>query len=86
MPIQGRLPINGDYPMLVTLGSDDPGIFATDMRNEFYHIFGSLVEHFKYSVDEALELTAKLNDNGRIYHFKQSNICSRNGHQPLAEI
>lgn len=83
--VQGRT-INGDYPMLVTLGSDDPGIFATDMRNEFYHIFGSLVEHFKYSVDEALELTAKLNDNGRIYHFKQSNICSRNGHQPLAEI
>jgi len=31
--------VAGDSKMLLALGSDDPGIFATDMRNEFYHLF-----------------------------------------------
>lgn len=78
--------ISGDYPMLVTLGSDDPGIFATDMRNEFYHIFGVLVEHFEYSVDEALKLASVLNENGRVYHFRQTNLNMQTSAQPLAEM
>lgn len=77
--------INGDHPMLVTLGSDDPGIFATDMRNEFYHIFGTLVEHFQFSVDDALKMTAKLNDNGRVFHFKERKSPHIHGKSSLAE-
>ncbi len=72
--------------MLVTLGSDDPGIFATDMRNEFYHIFGTLVEHFEYPVNDALELASRLNENGRVYHFKPKASHFRSQRKPLAEM
>lgn len=64
----------GDQNMLITLGSDDPGIFATDMRNEFYHLFGTLRHEFSYSPHEALSLVARLNENGRIYHFENDFI------------
>ena len=66
--------IVGDHNMLVALGSDDPGIFATDLKNEFYHIFCTLCTEFNYSPDDALELTAKLNENGRIYRFDYQNV------------
>lgn len=64
----------GDQNMLITLGSDDPGIFATDMRNEFYHLFGTLRHEFSYSPHEALSYAARLNDNGRIYRFENDVI------------
>ncbi|OXS02680.1 hypothetical protein [Shewanella algae] len=78
--------IQGDSPMLVTLGSDDPGIFATDMRNEFYHIFGTLVENFGYPVNDALELTSRLNENGRVYHFKPTASHFHSECKPIAEM
>ncbi|HFG1893181.1 TPA: hypothetical protein ACGF3M_003352 [Vibrio cholerae] len=81
-----KLAIKGDSPMLVTLGSDDPGIFATDMRNEFYHIFGTLVEHFEYPVNDALELASRLNENGRVYHFKPKASHFHSKRKPLAEM
>jgi adenosine deaminase len=61
--------IAGDSKMLLALGSDDPGIFATDMRNEFYHLFTVLTKKFKYSARDALGLVASINENGRIYRF-----------------
>lgn len=69
--------IEGDYPMLVALGSDDPGIFATDIKNEFYHIFTTLVHTFNYSPNDALEIAKKLNENGRIYMFSSEDYESR---------
>ncbi len=66
--------LEGDSNMLITLGSDDPGIFATDMRNEFYHIFGVLRSEFNYSPHDALSCVARLNDNGRIYRFNNDTI------------
>ncbi|GAD02665.1 hypothetical protein AALB_2745 [Agarivorans albus MKT 106] len=78
--------IKDDSPMLIALGSDDPGIFATDMRNEFYHIFGTLVEHFEYSVNDALQLTSRLNENGRVYHFKPKIANFHSKRRPLAEM
>ncbi|EIZ1353381.1 hypothetical protein V4T56_003320 [Vibrio vulnificus] len=78
--------LKGDSPMMVALGSDDPGIFATDMRNEFYHVFGTLVEHFEYSVNDALELTSRLNENGRVYHFKSKASHYHSERKPLAEM
>lgn len=59
----------GDSPMTVVLGSDDPGIFATDMRNEFYHLVSALVTYFGYSEAHALDIIAKINEQGRIYQF-----------------
>ncbi|SQD79583.1 amidohydrolase family protein [Moritella yayanosii] len=61
--------IADDTEMLLALGSDDPGIFATDMRNEFYHLFTVLTQKFKYSERDALNLVASINENGRIYRF-----------------
>ncbi|EIO3977834.1 hypothetical protein LQK36_001628 [Vibrio vulnificus] len=78
--------LKGNSPMMVALGSDDPGIFATDMRNEFYHVFGTLVEHFEYSVNDALELTSRLNENGRVYHFKSKAPHYHSERKPLAEM
>lgn len=62
--------IDGDKKMIVSLGSDDPGIFVTDMRNEFYHIFSILTEEYGYSERDALNEASKINENGRIYQFK----------------
>ncbi|WP_421183949.1 hypothetical protein [Aeromonas dhakensis] len=61
--------VDGDHQMSISLGSDDPGIFVTDMRNEFYHLFSALVTTFGLSNSQALNEISKLNDNGRIYRF-----------------
>lgn len=63
----------GDSRMLITLGSDDPGIFATDMRNEVYHIFSALRHEFNLEPHSALQYIQWLNENGRIYHFDYEN-------------
>ena len=65
----------GDVPMLAALGSDDTGIFATDMRNEFYHLFSALVTHFGYDDRQALQCVAAINENGRIYRFDYLEIA-----------
>jgi hypothetical protein len=61
--------IEGDANLDITLGSDDPGIFATTIKNEFYHVFCSLKEHFDCEPHKALEYVTQLNTNGRIYRF-----------------
>ncbi|WP_082378901.1 hypothetical protein [Marinagarivorans algicola] len=61
--------IDGDANLMVSLGSDDPGIFSTSIKNEFYHIFCTLMKHFSYSPEEALKYAAQINENGRIYRF-----------------
>ncbi|MCU1793222.1 hypothetical protein [Pectobacterium polaris] len=64
-----RRKIEGDSLMQIALGSDDQGIFVTDMKNEFYHLFWALVNHYSYSHQEALACIAAINENGRIYRF-----------------
>ncbi len=76
--------LEGDASMLVTLGSDDPGIFATDMRNEFYHLFGTLRSEFSLSPHEALSYVARLNDYGRIYRFESDEVLKDFGSNGLA--
>ncbi|WP_107759732.1 hypothetical protein [Dickeya sp. Secpp 1600] len=68
MHIPGRY-VAGDHRMSVALGSDDQGIFVTDMKGEFYHLFTVLMNEFHYSEQEALAQVAALNENGRIYRF-----------------
>ena len=60
---------DGDFPVLVSLGTDDPGIFATDMRNEVYHLFSTLKFAYEYPDSKAMEIISELNENGRIYRF-----------------
>ncbi|MBF8448344.1 adenosine deaminase [Aeromonas dhakensis] len=61
--------IEGDVPMSICLGSDDPGIFAADLKSEFYHLFVVLTRKFGLSPTEALRKVAEVNENGRIYRF-----------------
>ncbi|WP_010324753.1 hypothetical protein [Marinobacterium stanieri] len=59
----------GDVPMSICLGSDDPGIFAADLKSEFYHLFVVLTRKFGLSPTDALRKVAEVNENGRIYRF-----------------
>ncbi len=61
--------IEGDVPMSICLGSDDPGIFVADLKSEFYHLFAVLTRKFGLSPAEALRKVAEMNENGRIYRF-----------------
>ncbi|GGA76970.1 hypothetical protein GCM10011369_18600 [Neiella marina] len=61
--------IEGDVPMSICLGSDDPGIFAADLKSEVYHLFVVLTRKFGLSPAEALRKVAEVNENGRIYRF-----------------
>ena len=45
---------------LVCLASDDPGIFATTMRNEFIHVHRTLRDEFGLQEQEAMEKLAAL--------------------------
>ena len=59
----------GDAPLLVALGSDDPGIFATDMRSEFYHLYSVLRCDENIRDVDALAAVAQVNERGKIYRF-----------------
>jgi len=53
----------------VCLGSDDPGIFATNLKNEYAVIGTVLRQYFKLTAAEAARILEDLNDNGRIHRF-----------------
>lgn len=58
----------GDEEMMVSIGSDDPGIFASDLKNEYYHVFSCLKQAGIASAD-CMHYIRRLNDAGRIYSF-----------------
>lgn len=60
----------GDVPLKVCLGSDDPGIFVTDIKNEYYHLYTMLCNAGLTS-SESLEKIKIINDTGRIYAFRE---------------
>jgi hypothetical protein len=57
-----------DPDILVSLGSDDPGIFSTDIETEFHHLFLAL-KNSNLNEAEALQRVAQVNERGRIYRF-----------------
>lgn len=58
----------GDPEIMVSLGSDDPGIFAGDLNGEFYQLYGAL-RNQGISDCAALALLAPINERGRAYRF-----------------
>ncbi|MCP4349234.1 MAG: hypothetical protein GY795_27455 [Desulfobacterales bacterium] len=61
---------NTDLPKpVICLCSDDPGIFATNLRNEFAHIYQTLIESYGYSHEKAYTEIKQLNENSRVYRF-----------------
>jgi|GEM_PF-281331 len=55
---------------IICLGSDDPGIFAVNIRNEFSHVFTELLKKDK-TRKEAMDIIKEIADNNRIFSFKR---------------
>lgn len=68
MGLDGAM-IEGDTLMSICLGSDDPGIFVTDLKSEFYHLFSILVSKFGVSPEKAVTMVSKVNENGKVFRF-----------------
>lgn len=60
--------VKGDPEVLVSLGSDDPGIFASDLSGELYHLYAVLRQEGD-SDQQALARLAQVNERGRQYAF-----------------
>lgn len=58
----------GDADMQICIGSDDPGIFVTDIRNEYYHLY-TMLRTAGLSAAESLAKLRQVNAAGRIYAF-----------------
>lgn len=58
----------GDVPIMVSLGSDDPGIFAGNLKGEFYQLYAVLRKH-GLSDSDALRHVATINERGSQYRF-----------------
>lgn len=65
----GISPCEGDCAPPVVLGSDDPGIFSTDIKAEFYHLFTAMCKA-GWNSQQALERLIKMNECGSSYAFR----------------
>jgi hypothetical protein len=54
----------------IVLGTDDPGIFATNIYNEYCHIYNSMIYDAKLSQSEAIQVIKEIDANSRNYSFK----------------
>jgi len=65
------LGLEGDLPQPeVVLGSDDPGIFANALRNEFIHLHEVLRSRPDLDERRVMDTLRTLNRNGRIHRFR----------------
>lgn len=76
MGVKGHT-LPGDEEMSVCIGSDDPGIFVSDIKNEFYHIFANL-RCEGLTPDECMKYIKRLNHAGRVYSFREKIIKDEN--------
>lgn len=53
----------------IVVGTDDTGIFATNIYNEYANIYCNLIVSNKVSHNEAMRIIENLDKNGRIYKF-----------------
>lgn len=59
----------GDIVPLLVLGSDDPGVFATNIKAEFYHLYAALRSRGLNS-QQALEKLIRIDESGSRYAFR----------------
>jgi len=62
----GLTNLDDPKPMIV-LGSDDPGVFVTNLRNEYAHILRVVESHC--GKDKAKKILDVLVNNSRVYSF-----------------
>ena len=58
----------GDPPIMTSLGSDDPGIFAGDLNSQFYQLY-AVLRNQGISDADALTYLSTINERGRQYRF-----------------
>ncbi|TBW07813.1 hypothetical protein E0E50_15870 [Azotobacter chroococcum subsp. isscasi] len=63
----------GDPEIMVSLGSDDPGIFAGDLNGEFYQLY-SVLRSQGLNDQAALAYLAPVNERGRVYRFHDPTL------------
>jgi adenosine deaminase len=59
----------GHYIPPIVVGTDDTGIFATNIYNEYANLYCHLVEKGEMTHTKALSVIEKLDKNGQIYRF-----------------
>lgn len=62
--------VDGDSNMNICMGSDDPGVFATDLKNEYYHLYMCL-RNANVPAHQAIEHLRRVNNAGRVYAFRK---------------
>ena len=63
---------NAPLPTVV-IGSDDPGIFVTNIRNEISHIYLVLKRYYQLSESECWNIIEQLLRNNEVYLFDITN-------------
>ena len=58
----------------IVLGTDDAGIFATNIYNEYCHVFTLLVYEYNFCINDALEVIKKINRNANTYTFSSDDL------------
>ncbi|MGM1429997.1 hypothetical protein ACS126_12125 [Sphingobacterium lactis] len=53
----------------IVIGTDDAGIFATNIYNEYASVYLMLIQHHNFSHSEAIEVISKINENSVVYRF-----------------
>lgn len=54
----------------IIIGSDDTGIFATNIYNEYANVYLMLIQYYSLSHTEAMNVLEEFRRNGDIYRFK----------------
>ena len=60
----------------ICIASDDPGIFATNLRNEFAHVYNTLTTDYSICHTEAINILKRINENCRVYRFEEKPAAS----------
>jgi adenosine deaminase len=55
----------------ICIASDDPGIFATNLRNEYAHVYNTLITDYGKCHVEAIDILKRINENCRVYRFEE---------------
>jgi hypothetical protein len=70
----GLTDLRPPVPVTVVVGSDDPGIFSTNLRNEYAHILWELDALCDGTALVAEDVLARLARNGKTYRFPLASV------------
>lgn len=62
----------------IVLGTDDAGIFATNIYNEYCHIYTLLVYEYDFCINESFEIIRKINRDANYYIFNNDSLYAAN--------